>query len=88
MTGDIETRRKRALWRASHRGTKEMDIMLGKYAEAKVPAMSDAALARFERFMALPEPELQARLLAPEAPAGLEFADLVAEVRAFHGLGG
>lgn len=88
MSSDLDTRKKRALWRANHRGTKEMDWLLGKFAEAKLPAMGEAELGQFERFMALPDPELQAWLMAAAGPHGLEFSDLIGEVRAHHGLAG
>jgi antitoxin CptB len=83
---EIDVRRRRAVWRSQHRGTKEMDLMLGGYAAAIVPALSDPDLARFEQFLALPDPELQGWLLKPQVIAGLEFADLIAAVRRFHGL--
>ena len=34
LTEDLETIRKRALYRATHRGTMEMDWLLGRFAEA------------------------------------------------------
>ncbi len=84
--GDLETRRRRAQWRAEHRGTKEMDLLLGRYASEAVPAMDEAALTRFEAFLQLQDPELQRWILNGEAcPA--EAMPLVEAVRAFHGLG-
>lgn len=85
MTDDLDVRRRRALWRAAHRGTKEMDVLLGRYAEGRLADMGAGALARFEQFLALPDPELQKWILEAQA-AHTEFADLVAEVRSFHGL--
>ena len=86
MTDDVETRRRRAAYRASHRGTKEMDWILGRFALAALPAMPPASLGLFERMLSLPDPDLQDMILHPElAPAG-EFADLIAAVRAFNGL--
>ncbi len=85
---DIETRRRRAAYRANYRGTKEMDWLLGKFAEAKLPAMNAAALTQFEQFLVLPDPELNAWILDPARITGLEFAELVDAVRAFHGLDG
>ena len=87
-TTDLDTRRRRAAYRANYRGTKEMDWLLGKYAEAKLAGMDAADLTRFERFLVLPDPELNAWLLDPASITGLEFAELVADVRAFHGLDG
>jgi antitoxin CptB len=86
MTDDVESRRRRAAFRATHRGTKEMDWLLGRFAVARLAAMVPHALSHFERFLLLPDPELQDMILYPKmAPAG-EFAGLVAELRAFHGL--
>jgi antitoxin CptB len=87
MADDIDSRRRRAAYRATHRGTKEMDWVLGRYAEAELAAMPADALALFERLLALPDPDLCDMLLPPHTPAPAEFAGLVAAVRAFHGLG-
>ncbi|MBS0244323.1 MAG: succinate dehydrogenase assembly factor 2 [Proteobacteria bacterium] len=87
MTDDA-TRRRRAHYRAHHRGTKELDWLLGKYAEAHLATMSDAELGAFEELMAHPEPELQKWLMAGELGAESEIFPLVARIRAFHGLDG
>jgi antitoxin CptB len=87
MTDDLSIRRRRAAYRASHRGTKEMDVMIGHYAEATLNEMDAGALDRFERFLALPDTLLSTWLLAPDAPVETEFSPLVTAVRRFHGLG-
>ena len=87
MGEDMEVRRRRAAWRAGHRGTKELDLLVGRFAEARLSAMSGADLDRFEQFLASSDPEIQTWLLGPAAPgAASEFADVVAEIRKFHGL--
>jgi antitoxin CptB len=87
MTDDAETRRRRAAYRASHRGTKEMDWVLGRFAGQALADMAGARLAAFEELLELPDPLLHELLMdgVPVADAGL--AALVAEIRAFHGLG-
>jgi len=87
MHDDLEMRRKRAGYRASHRGTKEMDIILGRYAEAHLPVMGADGLDLFERFLALPDPLLTQWFSqgATDAEAG-ELAPLVAALRAHHGV--
>lgn len=88
MSDDIEVRRRRAAWRAGHRGTKELDLLVGRFAEERLPSMTGAELARFERFLAVSEPELQTWLLGPsEGADSFEFADVIADIRKFHGLG-
>ncbi len=83
-----DPRRRRALYRASHRGTKEMDWLLGRYAAARLGAMTDAELALFETVLALPDPDLQAWIMTPVAGAVADgaIAAVVAEIRCYHGL--
>jgi antitoxin CptB len=89
----FDVRRRRALYRAQHRGTKEMDLLMGRFAGARLPQMSETELTRFEALLALPDPDLQRWILAPgeganAADAGPvpQFADLIDDVRDFHGL--
>ncbi|NOT70873.1 MAG: succinate dehydrogenase assembly factor 2 [Hyphomicrobium sp.] len=85
---DLDMRRKRAAYRAAHRGTKEMDALVGRYADAKLSSMNDAPLSLFERFLQVPEPTLQAWLFANQSAAGTDFEALVIDIRTFHGLVG
>lgn len=81
----METRRRRAAYRAAHRGTKEMDLVLGKFAQARLAGMAEAELALFEDLLLLPDPELQDMVWGAQAVEP-RFADLVGAIRAFHGL--
>lgn len=83
---ELDVRRRRAVWRATHRGTKEMDIMIGQYAQAVIPEMGELELARLERFLVLQEPDLQRWLLAGDGDVADGYGDLVTAIRAFHGL--
>ena len=85
-TPDLATRRRKALYRATYRGTKEMDWLLGKFAEATLPAMDDAALTEFEHLLALQDPDLNIWILNPARITAPEFASLVAAIRAFHAI--
>ncbi len=86
MSDEPDARRRRAGFRANHRGTKEMDWLLGKFADAKLAGMSDLDLALFEKLIQLPDPDLQTWILEPAPMAGTEFAALLAELRTFHNL--
>lgn len=44
----VEIRRKRLLWRAAHRGIREMDILVGGFARERLPAMTFPELDEFE----------------------------------------
>ena len=54
----LEIRRKRAIYRAHHRGTKELDLILGRYAKEHVPGMDDVRLTVFEQLIALPDADI------------------------------
>lgn len=85
MTGaalTLEARRRRLRLRAWRRGTREMDLLLGPFADARLAAMGPAEVAAFEALAACDDPELYPWLagLAPPPPA---HAALVAAIRAF-----
>jgi len=85
MTTD-DTRRRRALYRAQHRGTKEMDFLLGRYAEDRLGGMGGADLTAFEELLALPDPQLQSWLMMGQSYEGSDLADLLRDIQAFHGI--
>jgi len=86
MTSD-DSRRRRALYRAQHRGTKEMDFLLGRYAEARLPAMTADDITTFEELLALPDPELQGWLMHGKSFDGSSLTGLLRDIQAFHGIG-
>ncbi len=47
----MDVSRKRALFRATHRGTLEADRLLGGFAEARLAALDAGQLARFEALL-------------------------------------
>lgn len=59
----IEIRRKRVLYRANHRGTQEMDILIGGFVTDGIETFDDAMLDRIEKLMDEEETDLQAWLM-------------------------
>jgi len=53
-----DTRRRRLLFRATHRGTHENDLMLGGFVRAHLAALDDAGLTALEVLLDLPDPDL------------------------------
>jgi antitoxin CptB len=86
MTDDVESRRRRAAFRATHRGNKEMDWLIGRFAQARLAAMSLESLTAFERLLFIPDPHLYDMIVHPEVAPAREHAPLIAELRVFHGL--
>jgi antitoxin CptB len=87
MTDDMEMRRRRAAYRASHRGTKEMDFILGRFAEAHLAGMAPDELSDFERLLAQPDPVLAQWFSRDADPGEPAFEGLIAALRSYHGLG-
>jgi antitoxin CptB len=56
----LDARRRRLLFRAWHRGMREVDLITGRFADAHLAALSEAEVTDFERLMDVPEPELLA----------------------------
>lgn len=74
----LDDRRKRLLFRCWHRGTREMDLIVGRFADAHLADLSDAELTELEQLIELPDPDLYAALIgAREIPAA--FAGAVFE---------
>jgi antitoxin CptB len=57
-TSPLSTRRRRLLFRAQHRGTKECDIMLGGFVARHIHAFEDATLEALEALLELPDVDL------------------------------
>ncbi len=50
---DLETRRKRLLYRSTYRGNKENDILLGQFARAHLGNFGSVELDQYERLLAV-----------------------------------
>ena len=68
-SGGLDDRRKRLLFRCWHRGTREMDLILGRFADAEIANLSESELAQFEHLMDVPDPDLYAALTGNMPPA-------------------
>jgi antitoxin CptB len=67
----LDARRRRLLYRSWHRGTREMDLIMGRFADATIGTLTEAELDDFERLSEEPEPDLYAWITGerPVAPA-------------------
>jgi antitoxin CptB len=66
-TAALDQRRRRILFRANHRGTKETDILVGGYVTRHIWQMDEVTLAALEEILELPDP-LLADWLTARAP--------------------
>ncbi|MCL2429208.1 MAG: succinate dehydrogenase assembly factor 2 [Alphaproteobacteria bacterium] len=54
----LDARRRRLLFRATHRGTHETDLLVGGYVAARIGRFSEAELDELEELLELPDPAL------------------------------
>jgi antitoxin CptB len=77
-SGGLDDRRKRLLFRCWHRGTREMDLILGRFADAEIAGLADDDLTQLERLIEVPDPDLYAALTG-NAPLAPEYASRLFE---------
>ena len=80
----LDERQRRLLFRAWHRGMREMDLIMGRFADSAVADLSDVELSDFERLIELPDRDLLAWVTG-EAEVPTEFDTAVfRRMRDFH----
>jgi antitoxin CptB len=80
----LDPRRRRLLFRCWHRGIREMDLIMGRFADTCIGELNEAELKEFERLIDVPDPELYAWItgIAP-TPSEYDTA-LLRRLRRFH----
>ncbi len=82
----LTDKQKRLIYRANHRGTKEMDWLMGKYIEATIALMDESKVDHVDALLKLAEPEIEGWLMGKTSDYPDEFAELIKEIQAFHKL--
>ena len=80
MEKNTEIIRKKILFRSWHRGTKEMDLILGTYADNNLSNMSYDELMHFQSFLNLSDPDLYKWLISEEKNYSEEYKDLIEDI--------
>ncbi|WP_333606356.1 FAD assembly factor SdhE [Novosphingobium sp.] len=83
-SGGLDDRRKRLLFRCWHRGTREMDLILGRFADAEIGNLSDDELDRLERLIEVPDPDLYAAITGDQPLAPEHAGALFDRIKAFR----
>lgn len=80
----MDARRRRLKFRSWHRGIREMDLVLGRFADAELARLSEAELDEVERWLEIPDQQMFAWVNGAEAaPAEIDTA-LFRRLRNFH----
>ena len=81
QTTELDALRRKLLWRATHRGLKELDLVLGGFAKDHVAELSDPELNEFSQIVSLADTDLLAWLIG-ERPAPVDRWPLLSRVLA------
>jgi antitoxin CptB len=85
----LDPRRKRLLYRCWHRGTRELDLIVGRFADAHLTQLSEDELDQLERILEVPDPELYDALVGdgpvPDGIAGSVYEHMKSFRVADHG---
>ncbi len=69
----LDIMRKRLNWRANHRGIKEMDLLVGGFANQRLSLMTESELLNFAEIVEIPDQDLLSWVTAQtEIPAALQ----------------
>jgi antitoxin CptB len=83
----LDERRRKLLFRAWRRGVREMDLIVGRFADAHIEKFDDTGLDDFERLIEAPNAELYAWVIgAEDIPARYDTA-VLAKLKEFHARG-
>ncbi len=64
----LDARRRKLLFRSWHRGMREMDLILGTFADAEIGALTGDEIDQYERLLDIPDTEF-----LPWSPANVRF---------------
>jgi antitoxin CptB len=81
---DIGMRKRRLRFRAWHRGTKEMDLVFGPFADARLEGLDAAELDRLEALMEEEDTDLLKWVLGQESPRADVDVALLDELARFN----
>jgi antitoxin CptB len=81
----LDGRRRRLLFRCRHRGIREMDLVLGPFADAHLVALTDDELDELERWLDIPDQRIFAWINGSEATPQEFDTAMFRRLRTFHG---
>ena len=79
-SADLDARRRRALFRAWHRGMREMDLVLGRFADEEIGTLNEEELRQFEQLLEVPDTELL-KWVTEEVQAPKDHETLLKRIR-------
>ena len=83
--GGLDIRRKRLQFRAWHRGLREVDLLLGRFADATIASLDETELSSFEALLDIPDPDVLSWITGEAGVPAEADSPLLRRIYAFHG---
>ncbi len=81
---DLDTRRRRLRFRAWHRGTREMDLLMGRFADSELGTLPVSEVDELEQLMEAPDRDVFSWLTGELDLPGNFDTPVFRRLRAFH----
>ena len=83
----LSERRRRLLFRSWHRGIREADLLLGRFADAHIADLCDSDLDTYERLLDVPDHDLYVWVTGEAAIPDAYRSELLDRIVRFHAEG-
>lgn len=83
-SADLDPRRRRLLFRCWHRGMREMDLLMGQFADAHLIEFSDLELDLFEALSECQDQELLSWIVGSKAVPAEFDTEMFSRLKNFH----
>jgi antitoxin CptB len=80
----LDPRRRKILFRAWHRGMRETDLIMGRFADAQIGNLSEAELDEFERLIEVLDRDLLSWITGEAQVPENYDSDVFRRLKAFH----
>jgi antitoxin CptB len=80
----LDARRRKLLFRSWHRGMREMDLILGSFADAEIGALTDTEIDQYENLLEIPDTELLPWITGERTIPEAEQTDILLRILAFR----
>jgi len=73
----IDKKRKRMIFRSWHRGTREMDIIMGSFADKHIQSFDEQQLDTYDEILNIPDPDIYDWICQREQPPANTRSDVL-----------
>ena len=84
-SADLDPRRRKALFRSWHRGMREVDLILGSFADSEIGNLGDEELTIYEALMAEPDADIFKWVIGEAAVPARHDTPVFARILAYRG---